>query len=322
MAGYDSEEERMETAERVRAIRNKKKSVGNDDSASKCSRTCKDQGCMLHPERDRKRKYRAALEDVSTESSSDGRSQEVIKRRRGHNDAKNAEIRMLQINVKKLTNEKRRLKRKEMKLAMAIRMEEDEDEEPEDKEAEDEEAEDEDAVPVDCRQRSASSSLSSSILDVVSPLSRKKVYRRLSQQPEFPAVKKQLRKEGRRINLRDSLEERNEESVTRQELSHAVVNFMNEEGNSSECPDKDKTHLRYRLDFLSVLHQKFVAESNHECSFAQFCRLIPENIVKPKPTDWGTNLCMTCINPQLMLEGLKRATRERDVQWAQARRHL
>ena len=85
---------------------------------------------------------------------------------------------------------------------------------------------------------------------------------------------------------------------------------MGEEGNSSECPDKDKTHLRYRLDFLSVLHQKFLAESGHDCSFAQFCRLIPENIIKPKPTDWGTNLCMTCINPQLMLEGLKRAIKE------------
>jgi len=123
-------------------------------------------------------------------------------------------------------------------------------------------------------------------------------------------LKKQLRKDGKRVNLRDSLEEQDEESVARKQLSHAVKNFMGEEGNSSECPDKDKTHLRYRLDFLSVLHQKFLAESGHDCSFAQFCRLIPENIIKPKATDWGTNFCMTCINPQLMLEGLKRAIKE------------
>ena len=125
-------------------------------------------------------------------------------------------------------------------------------------------------------------------------------------------MKKQLRKDGKRINLRDSLEEQDEESVARKQLSHVVKNFMGEEGNSSECPDNDKTNLRYCLDFLSVLPQKFfLAESGHDCSFAEFCRLIPENIIKPKPTDWGTNLCMTCINPQLMLEGLKRAIKER-----------
>ena len=86
-----------------------------------------------------------------------------------------------------------------------------------------------------------------------------------------------------------------------------MENFTNEEGNSSECSDKKKTHLMYRVDFLSVLHQKFLAELGRECSFAQFCRLVPENIVKPKPSDWGTNLCMICIKPQLMLEGLRRA---------------
>ena len=192
----------------------------------------------------------------------------------------------LTVSVRNLTNEKRRLQRKSGKLVA-------------------EEVEGiEDAV--DSEDGTGNSSLSSSILDAVSPHSRKKVYRSLSQHSNFPALKKQLRKEGKRINLRDSLEEQDEESVARKELSHVVKNFMNEEGNSSECPDKDKTHLRYRLDFLSVLHQKFLAESGRDCSFTQFCRLIPENIIKPKPTDWGTNLCMTCINPQLMLEGLKR----------------
>ena len=34
--------------------------------------------------------------------------------------------------------------------------------------------------------------------------------------------------------------------------------------------------------------------------------LVPENIVKAKPEDWGTCLCMTCLNPELKLESIKR----------------
>jgi len=214
-------------------------------------------------------------------------------------------IKKLSINVSKLTNEKRRLQRKSKRLeglVEAMRVEEASDEDADDEDVDDEDVDyedlsDEDATDEDATGGTASSSLSSSILDVVSPHSRKKVYQRLSQQSNFPAIRKQLRKEGKRINLRDSLEEQGNESLVRKELTHVIENFMNEEGNSSECPDKDKTHMIYRLDFLSVLHQKFLAESGRDCSFAQFCRLIPENIVKPKPTDWGTNLCMICINP-------------------------
>ena len=106
-----------------------------------------------------------------------------------------------------------------------------------------------------------------------------------------------LRKEEKRINLWDSFEELGEESKVRNMLSEAVGSFMKEDDNSAECPDKRFAHLRFRLDFLEVLHQKFLAESKLECSYSQFCRLVPEHTVKPKPTDWCTNLCIRCINP-------------------------
>merc|ERR1712030_305012 len=40
-------------------------------------------------------------------------------------------------------------------------------------------------------------------------------------------------------------------------------------------------------------------------SYPQFYRCIPENIKKPKPEDWGTCLCKTCLNPELKIECIK-----------------
>ncbi|CAF2801426.1 unnamed protein product [Rotaria sp. Silwood2] len=39
-----------------------------------------------------------------------------------------------------------------------------------------------------------------------------------------------------------------------------------------------------------------------ECSYSTFTRHIPSYIISPKPSDWGTCLCMTCLNPQLKSE--------------------
>ena len=33
-----------------------------------------------------------------------------------------------------------------------------------------------------------------------------------------------------------------------------------------------------------------------------FCKLVPKDIVRSKPKDWGTCLCQTCLNPQLKIE--------------------
>ena len=42
-----------------------------------------------------------------------------------------------------------------------------------------------------------------------------------------------------------------------------------------------------------------------DCSARTFGRYIPSNIVKPKPQDWGTSLCKTCLNPELKVECLR-----------------
>ena len=150
--------------------------------------------------------------------------------------------------------------------------------------------------------------MSSSLLGVMSPKYKKKVFRRLQQEPNFTEVKKQLRKEGHKVNLRDSQGEMDQESEVRSEVKKLVVDFLNEDSNSATCPDKKKVGIRYRLDYLCTLHEKFLSENPHiQCSYPQFTRLVPCNIQKPKPSDWGTCLCMTCLNPQLMLEGLKRS---------------
>ena len=88
----------------------------------------------------------------------------------------------------------------------------------------------------------------------------------------------------------------NESSVVRDTLRNA---------------DKDKVNIRYRLDFAHILHQKFLLETSYDCSFSQFCRLMLKDAIKPKATDWGTWLCMICINPQLKLEGLKRSIKNK-----------
>ena len=75
--------------------------------------------------------------------------------------------------------------------------------------------------------------------------------------------------------------------------------------NSFECPDKKKEGIRYWRDTIEVLHEKFMCETMIECSEHSFSRYIPENILKPKPEDWGTSVCKVCLNPQVKVEGLK-----------------
>ena len=86
-------------------------------------------------------------------------------------------------------------------------------------------------------------------------------------------------------------------------LSQKAVNFMRDNENSMTCPDKKKEKLRYRLDYFHVLHKKFLSEYQVECSYSHFCKLVP-NDVRPKPQDWETCLCQTCLNPQLKMEAL------------------
>ena len=59
---------------------------------------------------------------------------------------------------------------------------------------------------------------------------------------------------------------------------------------------------------MKVLHAKLLADVDVDVdvSYSQFTRLIPSNVVKPKPEDWGTCLCMTCLNPEHKLDALKK----------------
>ena len=78
------------------------------------------------------------------------------------------------------------------------------------------------------------------------------------------------------------------------DMKKMVENFILSDINSSVVTDekKFKKGLRYRLSSLKVLHAKLLADENVDVSYAQFTRLIPSNVVKPKPEDWGTCLYM------------------------------
>ena len=68
-------------------------------------------------------------------------------------------------------------------------------------------------------------------------------------------------------------------------------------------PDKkmEKVPACLRLSTLKVLHAKFEAESSRTCSYQILCQNTPYYVIKPKPTNWGTCLCGTSLNPELKL---------------------
>ena len=101
------EREREKTRERVKDIRRKKNEVEGRET---CSRTCKDPSCMLQPERDRKRLYRGSIR--GSDRKTDKRITEGLKWRRVNADEKVQTIKKLQVSVRGLMNENRRLKRR------------------------------------------------------------------------------------------------------------------------------------------------------------------------------------------------------------------
>ena len=80
--------------------------------------------------------------------------------------------------------------------------------------------------------------------------------------------------------------------------------------NSVAVPDsKVKQGTRYRLASLEMLHLAYLAQCesvNDEISYAHFTRLVPNNIVKPKPESWGTCLCMPCVNTELKVSAVNK----------------
>ena len=67
---------------------------------------------------------------------------------------------------------------------------------------------------------------------------------------------------------------------------------------------QESNQIHYQLGHLKTPHKKFISETKLKCTYCTF----PCNILfferKPGPTDWGTCLSMTCVNPEVKLEKL------------------
>ena len=78
------------------------------------------------------------------------------------------------------------------------------------------------------------------------------------------------------------------------------------------CPDMKKmvadpsekgkcVPTQYHLGTIRMLHWRFEAETRAVWSLEWFRQNIPFNTVCPKPNNWGTCLCATCINPEILI---------------------
>ena len=113
------------------------------------------------------------------------------------------------------------------------------------------------------------------------------------------------------INLSNQIRINETETILQKE----VKKFFDSDDMSCISPDfkklvcdpsepGNKVPPRYCLSTLKMLHAKFEAESESLCSYQTFCNCPPYYVVKPKPTDWGTCLCRTCLNAELKLQKL------------------
>ena len=83
---------------------------------------------------------------------------------------------------------------------------------------------------------------------------------------------------------------------------------MHSDAVSMTVPDVKHAGKRFRLDILLVLHAKYEAECDFECSYQHFCKIVKQScsdVVKPNCKSWGTCLCDKFLNPELKLEGLR-----------------
>ena len=139
------------------------------------------------------------------------------------------------------------------------------------------------------------------LLESVSPRSKKRAVQRLKLSTISPTIspaKRDLHLD--RVNVKPL----GRTSSTKEKIEAFLVN--NE--NTVIVPDikKAKKDLRYRLMSIKDLHLKFITDNEVECSYQHFARQVPDNIIKPKPEDWGTCLCMVCLNHELKLGCIKR----------------
>ena len=70
----------------------------------------------------------------------------------------------------------------------------------------------------------------------------------------------------------------------------------------AEPPEKKKcVSTQYHLGTIRMLHWRFETETRAICSLKHFRQTTLFNAVCPKPNNWGTCLCATCINPEIKL---------------------
>ena len=72
----------------------------------------------------------------------------------------------------------------------------------------------------------------------------------------------------------------------------------------------EKVPARYRLGTIKMLHFSFEAETGVKCSLECFRQNIHFYLICPKPNDWGTSLCVRCINPEMKLKTLTNLTKD------------
>ena len=113
------------------------------------------------------------------------------------------------------------------------------------------------------------------ILSLVSPSSKKHAIKHAKLTATTPVKKRLAHKYWARQTV----------SSGKELLKESVEKFLNMDENSMILPNMPlgKTkNLRYRLESLQVLHEKFLAESSVECCYSLFTRYVLDNIRKPK----------------------------------------
>jgi hypothetical protein len=145
------------------------------------------------------------------------------------------------------------------------------------------------------------------LLNNMSPSAKKRTVLRLKDQKENLPRGSALdlrRKFG--INLSNQSQPK---KTSPSSLQTEIEQFFNRDDISKPCPDKkkhvDNHQIRYRLNHLTVLHQRFELETSIDIDYDTFCHQVPIYIKKPNHDSWGTCLCIICLNPQMKFEKIQ-----------------
>ena len=145
----------------------------------------------------------------------------------------------------------------------------------------------------------------------------------------YGSTRKRIRTDAKRklfpevIDLSKDLPEDNNDDCLNKTTQEAVVEFALK--NSCDIPDvkkmkllklsegdgdhKERVPVRFRYDTLDILHSIFLSEHpDIDIAYSTFSRNFPtETVILPKSEEWGTALCVKCLNPRLKAEALQKA---------------